>query len=162
MWPYAVAGAMLVVALVWSLRRNAVQAAAQHPPPSPQAMSDVAPEPKIAPLTSPEVARPAPAPTQPAAVASPNLIGGAVTTAKGLAMVAKSELDRALARSETAQKQAASYRKQIADLEKQLADARGQVAALQKAKMPPPPTEQEQILQMLAPVLKTSSNDGRP
>ena len=49
----------------------------------------------------------------------------------------------------------------IADLEKQLADARGQIAAISKAKAPPPPSDQEQILQMLAPVLR-SSNDGRP
>ncbi len=79
-------------------------------------------------------------------------------TAKTLAMVAKSELDRALAGRESAQKQSAAYRRQIGDLEKQLADARMQIAQLQRAKEPPPPTDQEKILQMLAPVLKTSSN----
>ncbi len=36
-----------------------------------------------------------------------------------------------------------------------------EIAAYQKARQPPPPSDQEQILQMLAPVLR-SSNDGRP
>jgi vancomycin resistance protein YoaR len=144
-WPYAVIGAALVIALVWSLRRNAVQASEKAPQPQvTQASANVA-EPKIAPLVQEKPA-------------SPNLIGGAVSTAKTLAMVARSELDRALAGKEGAQKQAAAYKRQIDGLEKQLADARAEIAAIQKSRQPPPPTEQEQILQMLAPVLKTSSN----
>jgi hypothetical protein len=75
-------------------------------------------------------------------------------------MVAKAELDREIARTHSAQKEAAAYRKQIEDLNKQLAEARAQLAAMQRAKMPPPPSDQEQILQMLAPVLR-SSNDAR-
>ncbi|HUJ25857.1 MAG TPA: hypothetical protein VLW85_07560 [Myxococcales bacterium] len=151
-WPYAVVGALLVIALVWSLRRNAVlseQHAAPAAPVAAQTSANVpSAEPKIAALV-PEAAKP---------LASPNVIGGAVQTAKTLAMVAKSELDRALAGKEGAQKQAAAYKRQIGDLEKQLADARMQIAQMQRAKEPPPPTDQEKILQMLAPVLKTSSN----
>jgi hypothetical protein len=55
-----------------------------------------------------------------------------------------------------------AYKKQNAELQKELEQARAQIAALQQAKKGPPPSDQEQILQMLAPVLKTSANDGRP
>ena len=90
-----------------------------------------------------------------------NVIGSAVATAGKLAMVAKAELDRELGRTRAAQKQADAYKKQIAALEKELSETRAQVAAFQKAHAPPPPSDQEQILQMLAPVLRTA-NDGRP
>jgi septal ring factor EnvC (AmiA/AmiB activator) len=88
-------------------------------------------------------------------------LGSAVAAAKTVAMVARAELDREIGRTQTAQKQAAAYKKQIAELEKQLADVHAQLAAIEKAKLPPPPSDQEQILMMLAPVLRTS-NDGRP
>jgi predicted nucleic acid-binding Zn-ribbon protein len=108
-------------------------------------------------------AEPAPAPARTRAPEGPNVLGTAIAGAKNLAMVAKAELDREIARTHNAQKEAASYRKQIEDLNRQLADARAQIVALQRAnvKMPPPASDQEQILQMLAPVLR-SSNDGRP
>ena len=91
----------------------------------------------------------------------PNVLGSAVAAAGKLAMVAKTELDRELARTKGAQKQAAAYRKQIDDLQKQLTEARARIAALQQAQKPPPPSDQEQILQMLAPVLR-ADRDGRP
>jgi hypothetical protein len=99
----------------------------------------------------------------------PNVLGGAVAAAAGtavnaagkLATVARAELDRELGRTRAAQKQAAAYKKQVDDLTKQLGEARAQLAAIQRARQPPPPSDQEQILQMLAPVLR-SSNDGRP
>jgi hypothetical protein len=75
--------------------------------------------------------------------------------------VAKSELDRELGRSRAAKEQTAAYRKQVDALQRELSEARAQIAAYQKARQPPPPSDQEQILQMLAPVLR-SSNDGRP
>ena len=155
-WPFALVGAALVIALVWSLRRSVALGDLR---PQPQALTNVASEPKIAPLVSETVKPPAETPKPPA---SPNLLGEAVTAAKSLAMVAKSELDRALAKSESAQRQAAAYRRQVADLEKQLAEARTQIAGLQKARQPPPPSDQEQILQMLAPVLRTGASDGHP
>ncbi len=149
-WPYAVLGAVLVVTLIYVGRRNA------NPPEQAAVLSNVAPKaeaPKLEPLTAvAEKAKPA---------QGPNVLGTVAAAAKSVAMVARAELDRELARTQSAQKQAAAYKKQIGDLEKQLADARGQIAALTKAKAPPPPSDQEQILQMLAPVLR-SSNDGRP
>jgi hypothetical protein len=148
-WPFAVLGAVLVVGLIYVARRNA----AADPQPA-AAMSNVAAkaEPKLEPL----VAKPLPEKPK-----EPNVLGTAVAAAKSVAMVARAELDRELARTQSAQKQAAAYKKQIAGLEKELADARGQIAAINKAKAPAPPSDQEQILQMLAPVLR-SSNDGRP
>jgi len=92
---------------------------------------------------------------------SPNVLGAAASAAGKLAMVAKAELDRELGRTRAAQKQAEAYRKEISNLEKQLGETRAQLAAYQKARQPPPPSDQEQILQMLAPVLR-SSNDGHP
>ena len=92
---------------------------------------------------------------------SPNVLGAAVNSATKLAMVARSEMDRELGRTKSAQKQAEAYKKQIAALEKELSETRAQIAAFQKAHAPPPPSDQEQILQMLAPVLRTA-NDGRP
>jgi len=151
-WPYAVLGAVLVVALIYIGRRNAA------PVEQAAAFSNIAPkteQPKLEPLTT--VAEKA----RPATPQGPNVLGAVTSAAKSVAMVARAELDRELARTQSAQKQVAAYKKQIGDLEKQLADARGQIAALTKAKAPPPPSDQEQILQMLAPVLR-SSNDGRP
>jgi hypothetical protein len=152
LWPYAVLGAALVAALIYIGRRNAA------PPEHAVALGNVAPKaepPKLEPLTA--VAEKAKA----AAQQEPNVLGAVTSAAKSVAMVARAELDRELGRTQTAQRQALAYRKQIGDLEKQLADARGQIAALTRAKAPPPPSDQEQILQMLAPVLR-SSNDGRP
>ena len=81
---------------------------------------------------------------------------------KSIAASARGEGDREIARSKGAQKQVALYKKQNAELQKELDQARAQISALQQAKKGPPPSDQEQILQMLAPVLRTSSNDGRP
>jgi hypothetical protein len=157
-WPWAVVGAALVVALIWFARPRAAPVEAR-----PAALASVAPtiESKVPPALS--VARPAASPAAAPAKApeGPNVLGAAVDTAKKLATVAKSELDREVARTKSAQAQAASYRKQIDDLQKQLGAARAQIGAIQNAQKPPPPTDQEQILQTLAPVLRTGS-DGRP
>jgi type IV secretory pathway VirB10-like protein len=158
-WPWAVVGAALVVALIWFARPRAAPAEAR---PAAQ-LASVAPavESKVPP--APSAARPAASPAAAPAKApeGPNVLGAAVDTAKKLATVAKSELDREMARTRSAQAQAASYRKQIDDLQKQLGAARAQIAAIQNAQKPPPPTDQEQILQTLAPVLR-SGGDGRP
>jgi ABC-type transporter Mla subunit MlaD len=135
--------------------------------------SNVAPKPAAAPAVlgaNSDEAKAKPEAAKPSAKLpeGPNVLGGAVAAATGavnaagkLATVARAELDRELARTHTAQKQAAAYKKQVDDLTKQLAEARAQLAALNRARQPPPPSDQEQILQMLAPVLRTS-NDGRP
>ena len=149
-WPYAVLGAIIAGLLIWILRHDAT--GAQQPKQVALATVAAKPEqPKIEPLVQPEVAKPK----------DTNVIGSAVATAGKLAMVAKAELDRELGRTKAAQKQADAYKKQIAGLEKELSETRAQVAAFQKAHAPPPPSDQEQILQMLAPVLRTA-NDGRP
>jgi hypothetical protein len=172
--PYALAGVLAVVAAIgWMSRRNAA-----GPDMHPVVASNVAPKPG-APAQAPaavgansdEAKAQIPGTTMPLlkkAAEGPNVLGGAVaaaTTAVNaagkLATVARAELDRELARTQSAQKQAATYKRQVDDLTKQLAEARAQLAAIQRAKQPPPPSDQEQILQMLAPVLRTS-NDGRP
>jgi hypothetical protein len=166
-WPYAVLGAIAVAALVFVVaHRNSTPAATE-----PQALANLAPkidaaQAAIAQPTRNEAATPAVArPSE-----GPNVIGAAMEKAKtltservkSLASVARGEVDRESARTKSAQKQAEQYRKQNAELQQQLDQARSQIAALQQAKKGPPPSDQEQILQMLAPVLKTSSNDGRP
>ncbi|HZR10107.1 MAG TPA: hypothetical protein VFA79_16100 [Myxococcales bacterium] len=152
-WPWAIAGAALVVALVWGLRRP--EPAAE---PRPQVSNNVAAAPAVkqAAIADPAkvIAAAAKAPE------SPNVLGSAVAAAKGMAMVAKSELDRELARTRSAQAQAAGYRKQIEELQKELGAARAQIAAIQTAQKPPPPSDQEQILQTLAPVLR-AGNGGQ-
>jgi len=157
-WPWAIAGAAIVVALVWAFRRAPAQpevrpsalaaAPAASAPATPAAAKGV--EPVKAALT--------PALKVPE---SPNVIGNAVQAAKSVAMVAKAELDRELQRTKSAQAQAATYKKQIDSLQKELNAARAQIAAIQMAQRPPPPSDQEQILQTLAPVLK-ASNGGQP
>jgi hypothetical protein len=153
-WPWAVVGAALVVALIWFARPRPSPAEAR-----PAALATVAaasqPKASAAVETAKATATPAKAPE------SPNVLGSAVAAAKSVAMVAKGELDRELLRTKAAQAQAASYRKQIEDLTKQLGAARAQIAAMQNAQKPPPPSDQEQILQTLAPVLRAGS-DGRP
>jgi hypothetical protein len=162
-WPWAVVGAALVVALVWFARPRAAPAEARPEARPAAQLASVAPtiERKVPP--APSAARPAASPAAAPAKApeGPNVLGTAVDTAKKLATVAKAELDREVARTKSAQAQAASYRKQIEDLQKQLGAARAQLAAMQTAQKPPPPTDQEQILQTLAPVLR-SGGDGRP
>jgi hypothetical protein len=175
-WPFVVGGALLVAVLLFAVRSNVTagavrtasladasikadvgkMAAATMQPAAPK---QVAEAPRAA---EPVKAEPAPAvATHAKTPEGPNVLGTAVASAKNIAMVAKSELDRELARTRSAQKEVAAYKKQIEDLNKQLAESRSTIAAMQRAKMPPPPSDQEQILQMLAPVLR-SSNDGRP
>ncbi len=153
LWPYAVLGAVIVGLVVYIAQKN-VRAAE----PRQVAVANLAAKPAEPLKEAPKA--------EPAAVAqkapeSPNVLGAAANAAGKLAMVAKAELDRELGRTRAAQKQADAYRKEISNLEKQLTETRAQLAAYQKARQPPPPTDQEQILQMLAPVLR-SSNDGRP
>jgi hypothetical protein len=158
LWPYAVLGAIIAGLVIWILRHDA--SAAQKP-------KEVALA-TIAPKAEPATAQP-PVPLQPLVQSQPevakpkdtNIIGNAVNAVGKLATVAKAEFDREVGRTRAAQKQADAYKAQIATLEKQLNDARAQIAAMQRAHAPPPPSDQEQILQMLAPVLRTA-NDGRP
>jgi hypothetical protein len=174
-WPFVVGGAVLVAVLLFAVRRDvaagAVRAASltdtavkadvarvAAAPVQPQAAAPVAETPRAAEPVHAEPA--APVATRAKSPEGPNVLGTAVASVKNIAMVAKAELDREIARSHNAQKEAAAYRKQIEDLNKQLADARAQIAALQRTKAPAPPSDQEQILQMLAPVLR-SSNDAR-
>jgi len=168
-WPFVVIGALLVAILLFAVRRDVTGSAGAVRSAS---LTDAAIKADVSKVVaSPQAAAPkqiaeAPKPeAEPQAAAKtpegPNVLGTAMASAKNLAMVAKSELDREIARTKGAQKEVAAYRKQIEDLNKQLAEARAQLAALQRSKMPPPPSDQEQILQMLAPVLR-SSNDGRP
>jgi len=158
-WPWAVAGAALVVALLWVARRAPAAADAR-----PAALTTAAAigETKAIATEAAKATAPA-AKASPAAKApeSPNVLGGAVAAAKNVAMVARAELDRELGRTKAAQAQVASYRKQIDDLQKQLGAARTQIAAMQVAQKPPPPSDQEQILQTLAPVLR-AGNGGSP
>lgn len=155
-WPFAVLGAIIFGLLLFIARSNV--AAGQQ---KQVALASVAP--KIEPLVAAEPAKSAagPAAAKEKERESPNVIGNAVAAAGKLATVARAELDRELNRTRAAQKQADAYRRQIEGLQKELSEARAQTAALQKARTPPPPSDQEQILQMLAPVLRTS-NDGRP
>ena len=158
-WPWAVVGAALVVALLWVARRVPAAADAR-----PAALTTAAAIGETKPAIATEATKAsAPAKASPAAKApeSPNVLGGAVAAAKNVAMVARAELDRELGRTKAAQAQVASYRKQIDDLQKQLGAARTQIAAMQVAQKPPPPSDQEQILQTLAPVLR-AGNGGSP
>jgi hypothetical protein len=159
-WPYAVLGAVAVAGLVFVLAHRSSTA------PTPVAAEPLQTTANLAPKI--DSAQAAAAVTQPAAVTAPkpsegpNVLGAAIERTKAVAAVAKSGLDRELARSKSAHKETEAMRKQNAELQRELQDARAQIAALQQAKKGPPPSDQEQILQMLAPVLKTSSNDGRP
>jgi hypothetical protein len=159
-WPWAVAGAALVLALLWVARRAPAAADART-----AAVTTAAAISDTKPATAPEATKPAAAaakaPGAAKAPESPNVIGGAVAAAKSVAMVARAELDRELGRTKAAQAQSASYRKQIDDLQKQLGAVRAQIAAMQAAQKPAPPSDQEQILQTLAPVLR-ASNGGSP
>ncbi len=152
LWPFAVMGAIIMGLVIWILRHDGSGAQPKQvalATVAPKAEATAAAAPKIEPLVQPEKPK------------DTNVIGSAVAAAGKLAMVARAELDRELGRTKSAQKQADAYRKQIAALEKELGDARAQLAAIQKAHAPPPASDQEQILQMLAPVLR-SANDGRP
>jgi hypothetical protein len=169
-WPFAVLGAVAVALLLLAIRKDAgagnVRTAALADTTAIKAdigkAVAAAAQPIAAPRTEIPGALPAKVePAQPKAPEGPNVLGGAVSAAKTVALVAKAELDRELLRTRGAKAETVAYRKQVDDLTKQLTDARAQIAAMQRAQRPPPPSDQEQILQMLAPVLR-SSNDGRP
>jgi len=156
-WPWAVVGAALVVALIWFTRRPPTPVETK-----PATLASVVPSLDVKaalPIAEPAKAAPAPAAKAPE---GPNVLGSAMAAAKSAAMVAKAELDRELQRTKSAQAQAASYKKQIDDLQKQLGAARAQIAAMQTVQKPPPPSDQEQILQTLAPVLRAGNNGGQP
>jgi hypothetical protein len=160
-WPYALIGLAVVAALFFVIRRNSAPATPEKIAAQPQeALANLAPK-----IDAPQVAAalkpPEAAPAKPIAAEGPNVLGGAVKEAKALAATAKSGIDREISRSRSSQKQIDAYKKQNAQLQAELEQARAQITALQAAKRPPPPSDQEQILQMLAPVLR-SSNDGRP
>jgi hypothetical protein len=165
-WPFAVLGAALVAALLFVARRDTGSADAQKVALANQkvALANVAG--KMDPKAVTNAMAPAEA-AKPDATAgakapeSPNVLGGAVATATKLAMVARAEFDREIARTHGAQKQAAAYKKQVDELQKQLTETRAQLAAVQRTRQAPPPSDQEQILQMLAPVLRSDSS-GRP
>ena len=179
-WPYVLGGAVLVAVTLFAVRSNVTAGAVRAASLTDASIkADVAkmattalqaniavPKPAAEPQKAVEALKAEPAPAVAhKAPEGPNVLGTAISavggSVKNIAMVAKSELDREVARSRGAQKEVAGYKKQIEDLNKQLAEARSTIAAIQRAKMPPPPSDQEQILQMLAPVLR-SSNDGRP
>ena len=163
-WPYALLGAVLVSGLIYVIAHRVAAA-----PPAPQSSAALAPK-----IDAQQAAQTLAQPPVQAAVAKPiegpNVLGGEIDKLKSAAVgavektkaVARGEIEREQVKTRGAQKQIESYKKQNAELQKQLEDARAQIAALQAAKKGPPPSDQEQILQMLAPVLKTSSNDGRP
>ena len=156
-WPFAVMGAIIAGLVIWILRHDGGSAPAKQ-----VALATVAPKAETIDAAAPKVAAIEPlVQPEPAKPKDTNVIGSAVAAAGKLAMVARAELDRELGRSKAAQKQADAYKKQIATLEKELGEARAQIASFQKAHAPPPPSDQEQILQMLAPVLRTS-NDAHP
>jgi hypothetical protein len=159
-WPWAIAGAALVVALIVVARRAPATPTPSAPEAKPAALANVAPALEVkAPPSAAEPAKAAPAPAK--APEGPNVLGSAAAAARSVAMVARAELDRELQRTKSAQAQAATYKKQIDELQKQLGAARAQIAAMQTAQKPPPPTDQEQILQTLAPVLRAGNGGGR-
>jgi hypothetical protein len=153
-WPYALLGAVLVAGLVFVIAHRSssasgmpvVTAEPQQPAALPHAEAAV-------------IGKPAQGPNVLGAAAAVENIKSVVEKTKA---VARGEIDRGTARVRGAQNEALAYKKQNAELQKELDAARAQIAALQQAKKGPPPSDQEQILQMLAPVLRTSSNDGRP
>jgi hypothetical protein len=163
-WPYALLGAVLVSTLVFVIAHRSGQAPAAGAPVVSVEPQTAALTPKLdaaATLAHPD-SRPAQGPNVIGAASIENLKAAAVSAVEKTKAVARGEVERESARTKSAQKEAQNYRKQNAELQKELQDAKAQIAALQQAKKGPPPTDQEQILQMLAPVLKTSSNDGRP
>lgn len=181
-WPFAIVGALVVVCALWALRRTpegdakaklasvvgkvdakavgqalspTVETSSAHvakPAEAAQAAADKSPE-----LALPKVNE------------GPNVLGGpaaAAAAAHKVAMVPSAELERERARTRGAQKSAAAARKQIEGLQQELQRSRAELASFQRAHAPrpapqaPPPTDQEQILQTLAPVLQ-SATDGR-
>ncbi|HYS08173.1 MAG TPA: hypothetical protein VEP66_05495 [Myxococcales bacterium] len=150
-WPWAVVGAALVATLIWFVRRA---------PPAPEIRPVATAAAAPAPAAELVKAGAIPAAVLPPKAEGPNVLGSAMAAAKNMAMVAKAEFDREVQRTKSAQAQAASYKKQIEELQKQLGAARAQIAAVQTAQKPPPPTDQEQILQTLAPVLRAGNGGG--
>jgi hypothetical protein len=176
-WPFAVMGAAIVALVILLVQREGGRPlkpvalgnvpAKADPKAVVGALADAAEAGKAA-LKSEMAKATAPAaaaePKAETAAAGPNVLGGPPSRAK--AMVATSELERERARTRGAQKAAASYKKQVDDLTQKLEQARGellrargQLAAVQNPPRPPP-TDQEQILRTLAPVLQ-ANGDGR-
>jgi hypothetical protein len=156
-WPFAIIGAAVVAALVFYARRDTDKVPVKQ-----AVLASVAPKPE-APPAAPAEPKPEPAKAEAPkieAAKGPNVIGGAVAAAaRAAGVVPATELDRERARTRGVQKAAATYKKQIDELNKQLAQARGelqqargQISALQNPAQPPP-SDQEQILRTLAPVL---------
>ena len=165
-WPFAVMGAVIVVLAVLLARKDSDPKAARQTASASIAPKLEAGQPEIAPLQ--KAADPAQQASAKPKSDNPNVLGAPApqTATAHTPMIPATELERERARVKAAQKTADASRKENEELKKQLlqargelAQAKGQIAAILNPPKPPP-TEQEQILRTLAPVL--SNNDGRP
>ena len=164
-WPFAAMGAVIVVLVVLLARKDG-----EARVPKQVATATIAPKPEAVQQEIAAASRPA-EPVQQANAKpktdNPNVLGAQAPAATAHApLVPATELERERLRVRSAQKAADAYRKEVEGLKSQLAQAKGELsqakgqisAILNPPK--PPPTDQEQILRTLAPVL--SNNDGRP
>ena len=163
-WPFAVMGAAIVALLVLVLR----QQGEGRGPMKPVALANLAAKVDTKAITE-ALAPPAQAAADDkkaeAKAAGPNVLGQGAP-AREAKVVPAAEVERERARTRGAQKAAAAYRKQLDAVQVQLASARrelsqtrGELSNLRNPRQPPP-TDQEQILRTLVPVLQ-GSNDAR-
>jgi hypothetical protein len=75
-------------------------------------------------------------------------------------MVPRADLDREIAKLRAAQKEMNDLRAQLDGTQHELADARARLAAMPRPPPQPIASDRDQILQTLAPVLKTAT--GQP
>jgi hypothetical protein len=84
----------------------------------------------------------------------------ATNTTATVPMVPRAELEREVARLHAEQKELTDLRAQLDGSQRELADARARIAAMPRPPQQPIATDRDQILQTLAPVLKTAT--GQP
>jgi hypothetical protein len=84
----------------------------------------------------------------------------ATNTTATVPMVPRADLERETAKLRAAQKEISDLRAQLDGSQRELADARARIAAMPRPPQQPIASDRDQILQTLAPVLKTAT--GQP
>ncbi len=89
----------------------------------------------------------------------PNVLGAQAARGPSVAtasLVPSSEVERQKARARRAESQEAKARREVVELRRANAELGQRLAQMQIARRPPPPTQSEQILETLAPALRSA------
>ena len=159
-----VAGGLVLGGVVWLALTSGRDAAAVEvkalaaPEASPRGAPGAPAKEASRPSTGPKSAKTAKTAARPPPAKSPNVIGGASASERE-ATVSAALARKLKNRARYAERLLEKEKKKTERLQGEVAELRARVEQLTKAKLPPPPTDAEEVLETLRPLL--SANAGR-